>query len=51
MKRDFKYYFFVLKFKDGIYRMLNELKVILDQKKKLEMEDFDLGIVFYGFVI
>lgn len=51
MKRDFKYYFFVLKFKDGIYRMLNELKVILDQKKNLEMEDFDLEIVFYGFVI
>lgn len=51
MKRDFMYYFFVLKFRDGISRMLNELKVILDQKENLEMEDFELEIVFYGFVI
>ena len=47
-ERDSKYYFSALKFKDGIHRMLNELKVISDQKENPEMEDFELEIAPHG---
>ena len=47
-KRDSKYYFSALKFKNGISRMLNELKVTSDQKEKPEKEDFELEIAPHG---
>lgn len=47
-KRDSMYYFSALKFRDGISRMLNELKVTSDQKENPEMEDFELEIAPHG---
>lgn len=46
--RDSKYYFSALKFKNAIYKMLNELKMTSDQCKELEMEDFELKIGPHG---